>query len=284
MNDILRHISEEGEEVIEGAVDEEESAATTGHEQLAEGVEMPKAQTTVDEQVPGTLDTEIIDKKLEETLEASAVPTASAVTNGHSAKEVDVAAEAPVAATKTEELLTPEAVEKDIEEEDTKEPEKPQDPVPTPALSRLPSSVKAAPAAPAKPMSWANRVAATAAAAAPRPAVPAPKAAAPTSAQPRAPAATQAAPAATPAAAPAATANKENEAPSQGSGWQSVGSEHSKKQKAPQAASSPVEKEGTMGYVRNVTEGVKAEDLKAALSKFGELVYFDINRQKVCIL
>lgn len=37
-----------------------------------------------------------------------------------------------------------------------------------------------------------------------------------------------------------------------------------------------------MGYVRNVTEGVKAEELRAALSSFGELVYFDINRQKNC--
>jgi hypothetical protein len=37
-----------------------------------------------------------------------------------------------------------------------------------------------------------------------------------------------------------------------------------------------------MGYVRNVTEGVKTDDLRAALSKFGELVYFDVNRSKVC--
>ncbi|KFX86382.1 hypothetical protein V495_05291 [Pseudogymnoascus sp. VKM F-4514 (FW-929)] len=37
-----------------------------------------------------------------------------------------------------------------------------------------------------------------------------------------------------------------------------------------------------MGYVRNVTEAVQADALRAALAAHGELVYFDINRQKNC--
>lgn len=37
-----------------------------------------------------------------------------------------------------------------------------------------------------------------------------------------------------------------------------------------------------MGYVRNVTEKVQTEELRAALASFGQLIYFDINRGKNC--
>jgi hypothetical protein len=37
-----------------------------------------------------------------------------------------------------------------------------------------------------------------------------------------------------------------------------------------------------MAYIKYVTDKVKADDLKAALSQFGDLVYFDIHRQKNC--
>jgi hypothetical protein len=36
-----------------------------------------------------------------------------------------------------------------------------------------------------------------------------------------------------------------------------------------------------MGYVRNVTEKVGADELRAALGAFGQLIYFDVNRGKV---
>jgi hypothetical protein len=36
-----------------------------------------------------------------------------------------------------------------------------------------------------------------------------------------------------------------------------------------------------MAYIKYVTDKVKDEDLRAALSSFGELSYFDINRLKV---
>ena len=42
------------------------------------------------------------------------------------------------------------------------------------------------------------------------------------------------------------------------------------------------EKEGTLGYVKFVTEKVQDADLKNTLAAFGELTYFDINRSKVC--
>jgi hypothetical protein len=159
-------------------------------------------------------------------------------------------------------------------------------------VARLPSATKPAPAqpaVPAKPMSWANRAAAAAAAASqPRPAIPAPKAASPAPSQTRAPPAAQPTQATTPIPAsqpvPAVKNTKENEAipQSQGSGWQTAGSDHAKRQNRPQSVSGPIEKEGTMGYVRYVTEGVGSDELKATLSSYGELIYFDINRSKVC--
>jgi hypothetical protein len=39
-----------------------------------------------------------------------------------------------------------------------------------------------------------------------------------------------------------------------------------------------------MGYVRNVTEKVGTEELKAALAAFGQLIYFDVNRGKVSLI
>ncbi|PVH88926.1 NTF2-like protein [Cadophora sp. DSE1049] len=55
---------------------------------------------------------------------------------------------------------------------------------------------------------------------------------------------------------------------------------------APKAEEVPTpevaEKEGTMGYVRNVTEKVGTEELRAALGGFGNLIYFDVNRGKNC--
>ena len=37
-----------------------------------------------------------------------------------------------------------------------------------------------------------------------------------------------------------------------------------------------------MGYVKYVTDKVKHDELKQALAQHGEVVYFDINRQKNC--
>ncbi|KAJ3955704.1 hypothetical protein N0V92_007786, partial [Colletotrichum tropicale] len=63
--------------------------------------------------------------------------------------------------------------------------------------------------------------------------------------------------------------------------WQSVGAD-SKRQNRPQSISQAPADNGTLGYVKYVTDKVKAEDLRAALNSHGELTYFDINRQKNC--
>jgi hypothetical protein len=243
---------------------------------------MPKAQASVEEPA-AALDAAVVDKKLE-TIEAEPAVADVPPTNG-TAEDTAEAEEAPVSIKDEEPVPTTEAAEKAVEEEATKEPEKPADPTPSPVISRLPSTTKPAapaqPAAPPKPLTWASRAAA--AAGPPKPVVPVvtPKAATPPAqtrvAPPAQPAKTAQAQPTPPAAAPAEK-DKENNPPG---GWQSVGNDHAKKQNRPQSISGPPEKEGTMGYVRNVTEKVSTEDLRAALGSFGQLIYFDINRSKV---
>ena len=240
---------------------------------------MPKVQSSTEEPA-ATLNTEIVDKKLEETLQSEPAVAEAPTTNG-GAKTTIEAEEAPVADTKAEEEVpTPEAAVKAVDEELT-EPEKPHEPTPTPSATDLPSIVKPAtpvqPAAPPKPLSWASRAAA--AAGPPKPVVPvvAPKVSTPP-VQPRATPAEKSAPAAPAAPTPVVEKAKENAQPD---GWQTAGGDHAKRANRPQSVSGPPEKEGTMGYVRNVTEKVTTEDLKAALSSYGQLIYFDVNRSKV---
>jgi hypothetical protein len=120
-----------------------------------------------------------------------------------------------------------------------------------------------------------------AAAGAPRPVVPIAKTATPPApAQARAPA-----PAAAQQAGPAAAAQQPESAQAPAASkdqgeWQTA--ETKRQSRVQPAVAAPPEKEGTMAYIKFVTEKVKDEDLKGLLSTFGELAYFDINRQKVC--
>ncbi|KAH6682067.1 hypothetical protein B0J14DRAFT_229821 [Halenospora varia] len=279
LNDIFRYINEEGEEEVVDAAAPEETPAPGP---LVEDVEMPKAQAATEEPAaPAPLDAEVIDKKLEETIEAEAPEPAAPTTNGNKAEAVEIAE--PVAEAKAEDVVvTPDIAERAIEEE-IKEPEKPKEPLSTPAVTRQPSTTKPAepaqPAAPPKPLSWASRAAA-AVGSAPKPAVPQVAKTATPPAQARA-----APPAAKPTPAPAApavaAAEKEKENTATGAGWQTAG-DNTKRQNRPQSISQPLEKEGTMAYIRNVTEKLSPEELRGALEAFGTLIYFDINRGKNC--
>lgn len=251
---------------------------------------MPKGQSSAEEPSASAsgLDASVVDKKLEN-IDSKPTESEAPATNGNGEVKAE-AADVPATETKAEEPApTPEAAEKAVEEETTKEAEKPSAPAPTPAISRLPSTTKPAapvqPAAPAKPLTWASRAAA--AAGPPKPAVPvvAPKTSTPPAQARAAPSAAPAKPAQTQQATvttSAAEKDKEN-APQTPGGWQTAGNDHSKRQNRPQSISSPPEKEGTMGYIRNVTDKVEEADLRLALESFGELIYFDINRQKVML-
>ena len=273
LNDIFRYISEEGEEEPENLGQAEDS--------LLHDVEMPKAQGGAEE----GLDAETVDKKLETVqAEQPAAAEEAPATNGDAEVSTDAEETSVVDSKAEEEIPTTEDAEKAVEEEEIKETEKPAGPTPSPLPTPAKVAAPAQPAAPPKPLTWASRAAA--AAGPPKPAVPiiAPKSAATPPAQARA------APPATPSKPnqlqPTATSvapsekNKENDPPTPG-GWQSVGNDHAKRQNRPQSISSPPEKEGTMGYVRNVTEKVSDPALREVLSSFGKLIYFDINRTKV---
>ncbi|KAI0881959.1 uncharacterized protein GGS22DRAFT_191688 [Annulohypoxylon maeteangense] len=286
LNDILRYIEEGDEEPTEVIQDEQAEPAT----QI-----IPVAKEEIEEQPvepvekPISFDAGVIDKKLEEV----SAPKDATPTNGDVAAETAVGETAaiPEAAKKPEaeaapEVPDPEVTAQEVAEEDTKEPEKPSDPSPTPVQARQPPAPAAAaapvPAQPMKPMTWASRAAA---AAGPKPVVPlAAKPATPAAApQSRAAAAAQPAPSQSPtpaqgseAKAPAATVK---ETPTE---WQTAGND-SKRQNRPQSISGPqAEKDGTMVYVKYVTDKVQHDELRLALAQHGELIYFDINRQKNC--
>ncbi|KAK8034764.1 NTF2 and RRM domain-containing protein [Apiospora rasikravindrae] len=295
LNDILRYVDDGAveEEQAEEPVAAEEAPAeqsTSAVPETAEETAEPAApEPAAEEPTPAsTLDPAAVDQKLEE---VSASGKDASVNGDAAADQSAVAAPAAETAEKTEASKPdPEALAKEVEAETTQEPEKPTDPSPTPVVTRQaappPAAAPAKPAQPAqppKPMTWAGRIAAAAAANAPKPALP--KAAAPAAAaapaQPR-PTAQAAAPAAQSAATTTAPSqSSEPAAAKESTEWQTAGGDN--KRARPQSISAPrAEKEGTLGYVKYVTEKVESEDLRAALAAHGELVYFDINRQKSC--
>ncbi|KAM0514030.1 hypothetical protein ACHAPE_007120 [Trichoderma viride] len=277
LNDMLRYINEDEEEQVVAEAEQEAPAAEP--EASAPEVPVAAAPESAEEDVKiEAVNADEVDQKLEE---ASKV-------NGTDAEEPAEAAETTVAEPEKPAPADLENAAKAVAEEEAKEvAELPKEPSPTPAhkpTAKPETAAPVEPAAPKMPMTWASRAAA---AAGPRPVVPLPKTATPPApAQNRAPApaaaaATQptaavaAAAAAAPASAPAAEATKEI------SGWQTAGVD-SKRQGRPQSIVANAEKEGTMGYVKYVTEKVQDAELKSALAAFGELTYFDINRAKNC--
>ncbi|RFU75181.1 ntf2 and rrm domain-containing [Trichoderma arundinaceum] len=282
LNDMLRYISEDEEE--QPVVEAEQEVPAAELEVPAPEVPIAAEPESVEEDVKvEAVNADEVDQKLQE---ASKI-------NGTDAEEPAEAAETAEAEPEKAAPVDAETAAKEIAEEESKEVvEKPKEPSPTPAGKPVaqPEAAPAEPAAPSKPMTWASRAAA---AAGPRPVVPLPKtatppaasqnrapapAAAPATAQPSAAAAAPAPTAAAAAAAPAAEAPVKEAA----SGWQTAGAD-SKRQNRPQSISANVvEKEGTMGYVKYVTEKVQDADLRSALTAFGELTYFDINRAKNC--
>lgn len=290
LNDIFRYINEEIEEEVESATIQEDAPVAPKSVQPGEGVEIAEPESAADAQEQAELECSTVEKDPKESINEKP-PTDAESQNSSEDKssKPDDPEEAEVPSMNVE-LKTPNPeVEAPVEE--IKQSEEAKEPASTlPEVTRLPSTTKPAapqPAVPAKPMSWASIAVAGATASAPRPAVPAPKAVSPSPSQVRAPPATQPTqtitPTSTPQPAPTIKNNKENEAPpqTQGSGWQTAGSDHSKRQNRPQSVSGPIEREGTMGYVKNVTEGVGSDELRATLSSYGELIHFDINRQKV---
>lgn len=293
LNDILRYVNEGEEEATEGAVSEsapavemeapQEPAAVTEAAAAAAAPEPEKAPVEQPaEPSPATLDAEVVDKKLEEA-SSTAKDTPSTTAAETPVEAAPAVEEAPA---KTEEAQTsadPEKTAQEIAEEEAKKPELPKDPSPTPAPSRAPAPEPEKPKGPPKPMSWASRAAAAVGVPV-KPVVPLPKAA-PAAAAPaqQRSAAAAAAPAQPKAsAAPAQASENAAQSADKDSEWRTAGADSKRQSRQQSTSTPPAEKEGTLAYVKFVTEKVKEDDLRAALGGFGEMVYFDINRSKNC--
>ncbi|KAL4938578.1 hypothetical protein BDV06DRAFT_50289 [Aspergillus oleicola] len=260
LNDVFRYLADE-EEVVEDAAISSDAAAEEP-ELLAPA--QTAAETSIETEGPKVDSEEAVaevDKKLEHVEEAEKeAPAAETApqTNGTEQAEAEPAAETaekPAAAAEAE-------------------PVKPEEPAPEPTVSEPAPAIEQAPPARAVPKTWANIASKIGATAPVVPAIPVapvkPAPAAAPASQPSAPA----------PAAPAAATTTET-VPSQpsstdGSGWQTAGHDHKKSQ------ARAGDNQAVLGYIKNVTEKVNADQLKETLERFGKLTHFDVSRQKNC--
>lgn len=293
LNDILRYVNEGEEEATEGAVSESAPAVEMEAPQEPAAVAAAAAPTTeaapepekAQEEEPvqassTTLDPEVVDKKLEEA-SSTAKDTPSTTAAETPVEAAPAVEEAPSKAEEPEKSADPEKAAQEIAEEEAKKPELPKDPSPTPAPSRAPAPEPEKPKGPPKPMSWASRAAAAVGVPV-KPVVPLPKAAPAAAAPAQQRSAAPAQPKPT-AAAPAQTSETAAQsADKDASEWRTAGADSKRQSRQQSTSTPPAEKEGTLAYVKFVTEKVKEDDLRTALGSYGEMVYFDINRSKVC--
>ncbi|KXT14715.1 hypothetical protein AC579_6386 [Pseudocercospora musae] len=301
LNDIFRYlVEEEDEPEAETQQPAEEvqqvSGTESGFQERAPTEAGSKTLTSSADSAAVEKDAQEADKEIEEKLVNNlhdvqgAVP---AVTNGEHVSEEPAAVEKEPS--ESTEAGKPSAVEAPTAAEVDIEPEKPKDPEPTPvksppaqaqASSPAVAALAPKPAAPAAPKTWAslaasaNRVAtpaAAAAAAAAAPATrPAPKAATPTAPAQPASSSTSSAP-----SAPAAQRQEAQGSDSQDE-WTAVSSSHNRQQSRQANSLSQPEESANRGYIKNVSDNVEHNKLRAELEKFGKVAYFDIARQKNC--
>lgn len=280
LNDIFRFLIEEEDEVEQEAPKEEAEqtpAVETAAKVPPPSVEPSEAKTLTDSADPIAVehDAKIVDRELEKKAsEPIPAETAAAAVNGGDEKPEVKAEETPAPA---EPKAEPVIAEK---------PEKPAEPVHTPAPVATPKpAVPAAAPKPSVPKTWASLAAAASGGAAAAVATPtAPTSSTPSSAsQPRAaaPAAKAAvqmpAPPSAPAAASTPAAQSED---AQQDEWTAVGGNHGRQQSR-QANAQQQEGPQTRGYIKNVSDNIDGNQLKAHLEKFGEVIYFDVHRNKV---
>ncbi len=311
LNDILRFLIEEEDEEPEDDVvpppeeeDEDEGELSEDPRNLPDPLgDFEKAQKASVESSEDPLavepDVEAVDKELNEKVIEAHEPPAATV-NGDKEPEASPTndVEETPDTTATDESEQPVETEpsqpapKEEEKEEVMQPEKPQDPTPSPAptpAAQTPAQ-PAAPPKPAAPKTWAslaasaNRVATPAA-----PQQPARQAAPPAkpqaaSAAARAPVPKPATPspaeeeAATPPptapAAPASQPAESSASSNQQDEWVAVQG-HNRQQ------SRQVEQGNSRGYVGKVHEGIEVSDLQTHFKQFGELTVVEISRLKV---
>lgn len=292
LNDIFRYIMEDEEEEYEG-----EDPHRAQYE-AATGYQEPNP-TAAPEAEPHTLtnsqnasdrehDAQMVDQGLEQAIqqERGSLEAPSHDINGSEAAQptafdqTEDTTAAPAAS--VEPSTNSVAPEGALNSQEINQPEQPAAPESTPAISRPDSTparqVAPAPPKPSGPKTWANMVAANNK----------PAASPQTSATPQA-AATSPANTKTASAGPTfatqapVSAGQDSEQPltpqSAGSEWQTARHDHGKKQSRPQVPSTTGE--NSRAYIKNIGENIDQNMLRTILTKFGDLTYLDINRQKV---
>ena len=285
LNDVFRYIVDEEEE-DEPVNDVEGGQAQTAESEIAPPNLAisgdPAEQEDVVEKVDQKLKQEVLDKPGEP------LPTALAAPNGINASDASAekAPEDSSISTKSDAPVEEQAAESaDIEE--IVQPEKPRDPDPTPIASppkptkSTPTETPAQPPKPTAPKTWANLVASKGATA--TPINPGPKAsttATTTTSNSKAsvaPIKGNTTPP-TPATEDSTVKPQQNGA----NGWQTAGTDKQRQgRQHSQSVSSTMGPDSVLAYVKNVTDKVDASILKAKLTDYGKLLYFDVSRQKV---
>lgn len=301
LNDIFRYLVEE----------EDEAETEPQQQQQEETQQVPDAESGVQEPAPTeahptTLtsssdpaavehDAEEVDKKIEEKLangtkSEADEKTAASEEEKAAAVEPETSEEAPAAQTEQEPEPAKEP-EKEViaeataESETAKEPEPTRAPSPPKQEAQKPAPAPAPkPAAPAVPKTWASLAASAAKTVAP--AIPQPVAQAAKAVAQKTATATPTAPAsatnpATPIT-PSAPSSQDAKANDSQDEWTAVGSAHNRNA-SKQTNSAPQQQEPQFrGYIKHVSDNVDGNKLRAELEKFGDLLYFDIARQKNC--
>ncbi|KAK5111097.1 hypothetical protein LTR62_005296 [Meristemomyces frigidus] len=306
LNDIFRYLIEEEDEdthqAAHVAADNTEQAPVTEKDEPTPAPVPAAAEsghetlTSSDASVAIEQGAEEVDKKLEEVVAQPEETAAIAVNGDHAGKKTEEVEEAApdAAAEPSEPEVNGESNAPSTEE--ALPEEKPKDPLPSPAptpAAQAPSK-HAAPPKPAVPKTWASLAASAnksvmpavpQAPSQPRPSAPKPSSQTSSQAQTSTLTATPAAAASapTPAAfAPATTAaprELSSTPTSQGEEWTAVSSSHNRSQSRQVEQPVTAGQQGR-GYIKNVQDHVKLEELRAHLEQFGELIYFDISRPK----
>ncbi|KAL5118366.1 hypothetical protein ACEQ8H_003715 [Pleosporales sp. CAS-2024a] len=278
LNDIFRYLAEEPDEDEE--LQHDTSAANGLHEPAPTAAVPEDASLNQSNHVANSEeDLTKVDEKLEAVKDEPAVDesaAAAAAPTEHVPEEIEAphSEEAPA--------VVAEAAKKPEAPVEAAQPEKPKAPVSTPA----PAAAKAAPVAmpsgppkPAAPRTWASLAASAHKVATPVVAAPASQQA-PTQSKSSTPT-----PSATAAPAASQTSAPREQSPSasqgEATGWQSV-TGNKKEQSRTQNQGSAADPDQKRAYIKNVYSQVEEGALKAALSKFGGIEYFDISRPKNC--
>jgi len=275
LNDIFRYLAEEPEE--EEELQNDSAPANGVQEPSSTAIPENASLNQSDEVAASEEDLSKVDDKLEEVAHeepAAEVALAAPVEQVPEEIEAPQAEEVPAAVEETSKEPEPAA------EEEVAEPEKPKDPAPTPAPAAskpAPVAMPSGPPKPAAPKTWASLAASAHKVATP---VVAPPASKQVPTQPKAAASTQ--PAAASSSQTSAPPREQSPSTSQGeaAGWQSV-TGHKKEQSRAQNQGPAVDADQRRAYIKSVFSQVEEGALRAALTKFGEVEYVDINRGKV---